>query len=181
MDQQQTGRAAGRTRESGFSLIELLIVVAIILIIAAIAIPNLLRATIAANESSAANSVRKVATAEYAYYAAYPTVGYSPDLPSLGGPASNCSPSSTTACIIDSILSGSSKSGYTFFAKGFADAGGSGINTTFVSSSAPQSFNITGVRNFCVVTDGVLRMNPGASGMVPAADVAACVSYAISQ
>jgi type IV pilus assembly protein PilA len=178
MPQRKPSRAAAR--ESGFSLIELLIVVAIILIIAAIAIPNLLRAKIAANESSAANSVRKVATAEYAYYSAYPTVGYAVDLPSLGGPASSCSPSATTACIVDSVLTTGSKSGYTFFAKGFADAGGSGINTTFVSSSAPQSFNISGVRNFCVVTDGVLRMNPGASGTPPAADVATCVAYPVT-
>ena len=71
----------------GFSLIELLIVVAIILIIAAIAIPNLLRARIASNESSAASSVRSIATAEIAYNAAYPTLGYAAALTNLGGPA----------------------------------------------------------------------------------------------
>jgi type IV pilus assembly protein PilA len=181
MPQPKPSRAAARTEESGFSLIELLIVIAIILIIAAIAIPNLLRAKIAANESSAANSVRKVATAEYAYYSAYPTVGYAADLPSLGGPASSCSPTAATACIVDSVLTSGSKSGYTFFAKGFADAGGSGINTTFVSSSAPQSFNVSGVRDFCVVTDGVLRTNQGASGTPPASDVATCVAYVVIQ
>src|SRR5439155_8240471 len=80
----------------GFSLIELLIVVAIILIIAAIAIPNLLRARIAANEASATQSLRQINTAEFAYNAAYPDIGYSSDLTSLGGPPP-CSPSSTTA------------------------------------------------------------------------------------
>ena len=64
-------------KQKGFSLIELLIVVAIILIIAAIAIPNLLRARIAANESSAAASIRTIDTAELSYQNAYPAVGYS--------------------------------------------------------------------------------------------------------
>src|SRR5207302_2273207 len=72
-------------KQKGFSLIELLIVVAIILIIAAIAIPNLLRARMAANESSAVASVRTVTTGEITYQTAYPTVGYAPALVNLGG------------------------------------------------------------------------------------------------
>ena len=67
-------------KQKGFSLIELLIVVAIILIIAAIAIPNLLRARIAANESSAVSAIRTINTAEVSYQSAYPTVGYSTTL-----------------------------------------------------------------------------------------------------
>jgi type IV pilus assembly protein PilA len=163
----------------GFSLIELLIVVAIILIIAAIAIPNLLRARIAANESSAAASVRRIATSEVAYNSAYPTVGYSPDLASLGGPSTGCAPSSTTACILDSIVSSGTKSGYQLLAVGFN--GGAGPNSSFVASSAPISFNVTGFRNFCVVTDGVLRNQPGTSGGVPAPDVATCMAYTSAQ
>ncbi len=163
----------------GFSLIELLIVVAIILIIAAIAIPNLLRAKIAANEASAANSIRKIATAEVTYSSAYPTQGYAPDLPSLGGPVTGCTPTVTTACILDDVLSSGTKSGYQFVAAGFA-LGGS-TNVSFVAGAAPLSFNQTGVRNFCTVTDGVLRSVNPAPGTPPANNVATCIAYPITQ
>jgi type IV pilus assembly protein PilA len=163
----------------GFSLIELLIVVAIILVIAAIAVPNLVRARIAANESSAATSVRRIATAEIAYSAAYPTVGYSPDLASLGGPSTGCAPSSTSACMIDSVLASGTKSGYQLKAVGASASGGP--NDSFVASSAPQLFNVTGVRDFCIVTDGVLREQEGNSGGAPAADVSTCMGYASAQ
>src|SRR5215475_11846874 len=87
----------------GFSLIELLIVVAIILIIAAIAIPNLLQARLAANESSAVGSLHAMQSAETVYYNTYPTIGYSTALAQLGG-VSPCTPSSTTACLLDDHL-----------------------------------------------------------------------------
>lgn len=160
-------------------MIELLIVVAIILVIAAIAIPNLLRARIAANESSAATSVRRIATAEVAYNGAYPTVGFAPDLASLGGPPVSCAPTSTASCLIDSTLASGDKSGYQLAAAGFSASGGP--NDSFVAASAPDTFDVTGVRDFCIVTDGVLREQEGTSGGAPAANVSTCMGYASAQ
>jgi len=150
-------------KQKGFSLIELLIVVAIILIIAAIAIPNLLRARIAANESSAVSSIRTINTAEVTYNSSYPTVGYAATLTALGG-ATPCTPASTTACLIDNVLAqdgtpaGSGKSGYGIVALGTAGAGG--LNTTYVAGAAPLNWNQTGIRRFCSVEDAVLRADP---------------------
>jgi prepilin-type N-terminal cleavage/methylation domain-containing protein len=170
-------------KSSGFSLIELLIVVAIILIIAAIAIPNLLRARIAANEASASNSVRQINTAEFAYNSAYPTVGYAAQLADLGG-ASPCVPSSTTACLLDNVLAtatpgSAGKSGYVFLATGLLPAGTT--NRAFVTAAAPVQFNQTGVRNFCSTEDGVIRFNPGAAGSVPVNAIGACLAYTVMQ
>src|SRR5271169_1222464 len=98
-----------RGKQKGFSLIELLIVVAIILIIAAIAIPNLLRSKMAANEASAVGSLRTLNTSSVEYSISYGN--YPPNLGALGGTGTA---SSTAAGLIDSVLSTGTKSGYTF-------------------------------------------------------------------
>ncbi len=151
--------------QRGFSLIELLIVVAIILIIAAIAIPNLMRARMAANESSAVASLRTINTGEITYQSTYPTVGYAPALINLGGTlGSACVPSSTSACLIDSVLANngnpanSGKSGY-FFTTG-TGAVGAGINVGYTALAVPKIVNETGVRAFCAEQDGVVRVDP---------------------
>ena len=173
----------------GFSLIELLIVVAIILIIAAIAIPNLLRARIAANEGAAVSCLRTVSTAQFTYNNSYPTVGYAGALADLGpATAAGCGaagPSQANACLIDWALAQSfaggvtgAKSGYTFGSTGIA---ASGINSSFVTGASPQSYNISGVRNFCATEDGVIRFNPGASGSTPVVTTAACQVFTVMQ
>jgi type IV pilus assembly protein PilA len=151
-------------KQKGFSLIELLIVVAIILIIAAIAIPNLLRARIAANESSAASGIRTINTAEVSYNSTYNTVGYSATLVALGpgGVAATCPtpPIANTSCLIDGVLANGTKGGYTF---GYAPVvgGAGGINTGYAVAGDPSTPNQTGVRSFCSFEDAVVRSQVG--------------------
>jgi prepilin-type N-terminal cleavage/methylation domain-containing protein len=150
----------------GFSLIELLIVVAIILIIAAIAIPNLLRARMSAYESSAVSSIRAINTAEISYSSAYPAVGYAASLANLGG-LSPCIPSQETACLIESNLAAGTKSGYNFTAIG---SGGPPM-TSYFAAASPITQNQTGVRSFCSFEDAVIRVQPAGGGV---AGEAAC-------
>lgn len=144
-------------KQKGFSLIELLIVVAIILIIAAIAIPNLLRARIAANESSAVASVRTINTAMISYNSAYPTVGFAANLGALAG--TSCSPpTSAGACLIDTQLASGTKSGYSFE----ATSSGSAPASAYYASGSPLTPNQSGVRSFCSIADAVVRYSTAA-------------------
>jgi len=152
-------------KQKGFSLIELLIVVAIILIIAAIAIPNLLRARMAANESSAVASIRTINSAEVTYNSTYPTVGFAPALANLGGAiGAACVPAQATACLIDAVLSnngnpgGSGKSGY-LFTTGAGTVSG-GVNVGYTVAAVPITINQTGLRAFCAEEDAVVRVDP---------------------
>jgi prepilin-type N-terminal cleavage/methylation domain-containing protein len=139
-------------RDKGFSLIELLIVVAIILVIAAIAIPSFLRSRIAANESAAVAALRTVNTAQITYQSSYPTVGYATSLSALGG--TTCTPpNSTSACLIDTTLAGGLRGAYTF---GLSGATGT-PNSTYQIMASPVEWNYSGIRYFCSFQDAVIR------------------------
>jgi prepilin-type N-terminal cleavage/methylation domain-containing protein len=143
-----------RNRQKGFSLIELLIVVAIILIIAAIAIPNLLRSKMAANEASAVGSLRAINTACVTYSTIYGT-GYPALLANLG-PAAPAT--AAAADLIDSVLAAGTKSGYVFTYTAGAAVGGT-VNV-YTITAVPSNVGTTGQRQFFTDQSGVIRANP---------------------
>jgi prepilin-type N-terminal cleavage/methylation domain-containing protein len=145
-----------RTDHRGFSLIELLIVVAIILIIAAIAIPNLLRSRIAANQASAISSCRTINTAEVTYDSSY-GAGFSSTLLQLGPPASGAVGPSA-AGLIDSVLANSVKSGYSFaYVPGNPDS--RGFYNGYTVNGNPTQVGVTGTTYYFTDQTYVIRAN----------------------
>ena len=161
------------TSQRGFTLLELMIVVALILIIAAIAVPSMKEAQIHANEVSAVASIRAVNTAQVSYQATYG--GYAESLANLGG-ADPCTKSAETACLLDQSLARGTKSGYRFVVIGGNPSGG--LNTSYVVGAAPEVFDRTGKRLFCSTDKNVIRtdLNTGGSTIPPGPEQCATFS-----
>jgi type IV pilus assembly protein PilA len=166
-----------RNKQKGFSLIELLIVVAIILIIAAIAIPNLMRSRMAANEASAVAVLRTLNTSEVVYSATYG--GFSANLKNLGPNGATCTttyvPTPTTACLVDSVIGAdpSTKSGYTTtYTGGTAITGAAnGQVANYSIASAPVAIGSTGQRGFFTDQSLVIRGDTSGTATVASAPI----------
>src|SRR3990170_7143726 len=150
-------------KQKGFSLIELLIVVAIILIIAAIAVPNLLRSKMAANEASVAASLRTMASAQFTYFSIY-NIGFPASLSNLGPSATA---TSDAADLLDSVLGSATptKNGYVF---GYGVSGTG--NTQYVINAGPQAPGSSGVSTFCMNESNLVKKDAGGAP-VPADSV----------
>ena len=144
-------------RRSGFSLIELLVVVAIILIVSAIAIPNLVRSKISATEASAVGSLRAINTACTNYSSTWGR-GFPVSLSNLG-PGTPAT--ATAADLIDGVLAGGTKSGYTFIYVSGPPAGGK--IATYTVQASPLVAGQTGGRYFFTDHTGVIRYSVGAA------------------
>ncbi|MGA8150432.1 MAG: DUF4190 domain-containing protein [Terriglobales bacterium] len=168
MSRSEIRKSAGRLKGSGMALAGLilgysglaLIPIAIILIIAAIAIPNLLRAKIAANEASAVSVIRTVNVAELTYRQSFPSVGYTCALSSLGG--GEQSPASAEhAHMIDSVIASGHKNGYRVEIQNRAAS--DGVTEKYQVVAYPEAYSQTGVRAFCSDESAVIRFDPKGS------------------
>ena len=166
-------------KQKGFSLIELLIVVAIILIIAAIAIPNLLRARISANDAAAAATIRTMNTAEVTFSTTYVSAGYAASLTALGPNATTCTaPTATGACLLDNVVGCAAaagpcaKGGYNYYL--VSSAAGPPV-PDYTASAGPLG-NSTGSSNYCSNPDAVVRFNKSTTVLAAGATLAQCAT-----
>jgi type IV pilus assembly protein PilA len=149
--------------QKGFSLIELLLVVAVILIISAIAIPSFLRSRMRANEANTVASLRVIVTGAVTYSTNYPNLGYPAQLTFLGG-ANPCTPVPSQACLVDDALAQGLKDGYKFQLTG----DGLTPSYSFTVSATPQAVGSSGQNMFCTDQTAVVHYDPTGAGCTTA-------------
>ena len=181
MSRKNIRQSMGRLKGDGMALAGLIMgyisiaFIPLVLIIAAIAIPNLLRAKISANDSAAASTVRTLNTAQVTYSADYPAKGYARDLATLGsGAEGSCStPSETNACLIDDVLAKQNvKGGFRFSMS--AVCGDNDVCSDYVVTATPLT-NATGSKSFCSASDAVIRYKRGS--VFPPSTVEECQAW----
>lgn len=141
--------------QKGFSLIELLLVVGVILIISAIAVPSFLRSRMRANEASAVASLRTIDTAAINYSVSYPDLGFPANLTLLGG-ADPCTASSTSACLLDDTIAQGAKGGYAFVWIG----DGATPSVSYTVTGTPQAPGSSGQSMYCSDQTAVIHVDP---------------------
>ncbi len=151
----QLGRNRGKKASAGFSLIELLVVVAVILIVAAIAIPNFIRSKMRANEAAAVANLRNITTAETVYSTTY-GIGYTTALVQLGG--TTVVVDQNNAGLIDSVLATGNKTGYTFTYT-ILSADSAGHVLAFSVNADPVVAGQSGDRHFYTDQSAIIRHN----------------------
>ncbi len=151
-----------RHHEEGFTLIELLIVMSVMLILMTLAIPQLLKLTKQAHETSAIQSVRTIGQAELQYNSQYPGNGFACTLSNLGGQPNSGAPSAQAAQLVDPALAAGQKAGYTFAVTNCSKVtvNNQDMYTSYTITAVPQSIGKTGDNGYCADENNTIRKDP---------------------
>src|SRR6202161_2515954 len=149
-------------RQHGFTLMELLIVMSIMIILMLIAIPNFISMKASANETSAMQSLRAIYQAQIQYQTSFPANGFACSLAALGGNASAGPPSPTAAQVLQGDLATGQKSGYTFNIVNCTKVtvNNQDMYTSYEATAVPQSIGKSGHRGFCIDQAGEIKADP---------------------
>jgi type IV pilus assembly protein PilA len=151
-----------KNRQHGFTLMELLIVMSIMIILMLIAIPNFISMKAQADETSAIQSLRAIYQAQIQYQTDFPANGFACALPALGGNASAGPPSATAAQVLQGDLATGQKSGYTFNIVNCTKVtvNNQDMYTSYEATAVPQSIGKSGHRGFCIDQAGEIKADP---------------------
>ena len=162
-DRLRTGRETDEeVHEEGFTLIELLIVMSVMLILMTLAVPQMLKLTKQAHETSAIQSVRTIGQAELQYNSAYPALGFACGLPVLGGDPKSGAPSAQSSQLLSPDLASGQKAGYTFAITNCTkvNVNNQDMVTGYEVTAVPNSIGRTGDRGFCSDENNTIRYDP---------------------